>query len=85
MLGRPWCGHREGEEAGDLVTEGNADLDGFGHVFGPVEPVQLVHPSHALAIADNHAYQQAAKQGDVVSLADADDGGVNVIAAALRQ
>lgn len=64
----------EGGETGDVVVEGNVDLDRVGdQVLNGLELVQVVLALDVVAVGDDHAGHETAKRGDTVTLTDADD------------
>lgn len=69
----------EGAETGDVVVEGDVNLDSLGDkVLNVLELVELVLALDVLGIGDDHASHQASKRGNSVALANTEDGGVNV-------
>lgn len=69
----------EGTETGDVVVEGNVDLDGFGHeILNLLELMELVLALDIVAIGGHHTGHQTTERRDAVSLANTEDGGVDV-------
>lgn len=69
----------EGAEPGDVVVEGDVDLDGLrDEILQVSELVQFVLAHDVVAVGDNHAGHQTAERGDAVPLSDAQHGGVDV-------
>lgn len=69
----------EGAESGDVVVEGDVDLDGLGdQVLDILELLQLVLALDVLGVGDHHAGHQATKRGDTVALTDTENGGIDV-------
>lgn len=69
----------EGGETGDVVVEGNVDLDRVGdQVLNGLELVEIVLALDVVAVGDNHAGHETTQRGDTVTLTDTDDRGVNV-------
>ena len=75
----------EGAETGDGVVEGSVDLNSLGdQVLELLELVELVLALDILGAGDNHASHQTTKRGDTVTLADTENGGVDVGGASLE-
>lgn len=69
----------EGAEPGDVVVEGDVDLDGLrDEILQVSELVQFVLAHDVVAVGDNHAGHKTAERGDAVPLSDAQHGGVDV-------
>jgi len=69
----------EGAETGDVVVEGNVDLDGLGDdVLDLLQLLELVLGLDVVAVGDDHAGHQATKRGDTVALTNANNRGVDV-------
>lgn len=69
----------EGAEPGDVVVEGDVDLDGLrDEILQVSELVQFVLAHDVVAVGDNHAGHETAERGDAVPLSDAQHGGVDV-------
>lgn len=69
----------EGGETGDVVVEGDVDLDAVGDkVLDLLELVEVVLALDVVTVGDNHASHETTERGDSVALTDTDDGGVNV-------
>ena len=69
----------EGTETGDVVVEGDVDLDGLGdNVLELLQLLQLVLGLDVVAVGDDHASHETTERGDTVALTDTDDRGVNV-------
>ena len=69
----------EGGETGNVVVEGNVDLDRVGdQVLNGLELVQVVLALDVIAVGDNHAGHQTTQRSDTVALTDTNDRGVNV-------
>ena len=69
----------EGAETSDGVVEGRVDLNSLGdQILKLLELVELVLALDVLGAGDDHASHQATKRGDTVTLADTEDGGVDV-------
>jgi len=69
----------EGGETGNVVVEGNVDLDRVGdEILDGLELVQVVLALDVIAVGDNHAGHQATQRSDTVALTDSDDRGVDV-------
>jgi hypothetical protein len=69
----------EGGKTGDVVVEGNVDLDRVGdQVLNGLELVKVVLALDVFAVGDDHASHQTTQRGDTVTLTDTDDGSVNV-------
>lgn len=64
----------EGGETGDVVVEGDVDLDRVGdQVLNGLELVQVVLALDVVAVGDDHAGHETTERGDTVTLTDADD------------
>lgn len=62
----------KGTEAGDIVVEGNIDLDCTGNeVLNSLQPRQVVLALHVITISHKHACNEAAKWSNAVPLANA--------------
>ena len=69
----------EGTETGDVVVEGNVDLNSFGNeVLDVLDLLQLVLALDVLGVGNHHAGHETTQGGDAVALTDTKDGGVNV-------
>lgn len=69
----------ESAETGNVVVEGDVDLDSVGHeVFERLELVELVLACHILAVCDDHTSHETTKGSDAVALADAKNRGINM-------
>ena len=76
---------RKSAEAGDVVVEGDVDLDRLGNqVLELLELMQLVLALDVLGIGNDHAGHQSAERGDSVSFADSEDAGVDMGGAGLE-
>lgn len=75
----------KGTETGDVVVEGNVDLDSFGdEVLNVLDLLQLVLALDVFGVGDHHTGHQTAKRGDTVALADTEDGGIDVSGTSLE-
>jgi len=64
----------EGGETGDVVVEGDVDLDRVGdQVLNSLELVQVVLALDVVAVGDDHAGHETTERGDTVTLTDTDD------------
>ena len=69
----------EGGETGNVVVEGNVDLDRVGdQVLNGLELVQVVLALDVVAVGDDHAGHQTTQRSDTVALTNANDRGVDV-------
>jgi len=69
----------EGTETGDVVVEGDVDLDGLGdEVLDVLDLLQLVLALDVLRVGNHHAGHQTTERGDTVALADTENGGIDV-------
>lgn len=75
----------EGAETSDGVVEGGVDLNSLGNqVLELLELVELVLALDVLRAGDDHASHQATERGDTVTLADTENGGVDVGGTSLK-
>ena len=66
-------------ESGNVVVEGNVDLDAVGNeILNGLELVEIVLALDVVAVGDNHAGHETTQRGDTVALTDTDDRGVDV-------
>lgn len=64
----------EGGETGNVVVEGDVDLDRVGdQVLNGLELVQVVLALDVVAVGDDHAGHETTERGDTVTLTDSDD------------
>ena len=64
----------EGGETGDVVVEGDVDLDRVGdQVLNGLELVQVVLALDVVAVGDDHAGHETTERGDTIALTDTDD------------
>ena len=76
---------RESAETGDVVVEGNVDLNGLGnHILNLLELVQLVLGGDVVVVGNDHAGHETTERGDTVALTDTNDRGVDVGGASLE-
>lgn len=69
----------EGTETGDVVVEGDVDLDGLGdEVLNVLELLKLVLALDVVAVDSHHTGHQTTQGSDTVTLTNTQDGGVNV-------
>jgi hypothetical protein len=69
----------EGGETGNVVVEGNVDLDRIGdQILNRLELVKIVLALDVIAVGDNHTGHETTEGSDTVTLTDTDDGSVNV-------
>lgn len=69
----------EGTETGDVVVEGNVDLDGLGNkILNLLELLEAVLALDVLGVRDHHAGHQTTERGDTVTLTDSENGGIDV-------
>jgi hypothetical protein len=69
----------KGGETGNVVVEGNVDLDRVGNqILNRLELVEIVLALDVIAVGDNHASHETTERSDAVTLTDTDDGSVNV-------
>ena len=69
----------KGTVSGDVVVEGNIDLDVIGDkIFDILELLQIVLAEDIVAVGNNHARHQTTKRGDSIPLANSEHGSVNV-------
>ena len=69
----------EGRETGDVVVEGNVDLNRVGdQVLNGLELVEVVLALDVIAVGDNHAGHETTKRSDTVALTNTDDRSVDV-------
>ena len=69
----------EGRETGDVVVEGDVDLDRVGdQVLNGLELVEVVLALDVVAVGDNHAGHETTERSDTVTLTDTDDRSVDV-------
>jgi hypothetical protein len=69
----------EGAEAGDVVVEGNVDLDGLSNkILERLQLLELVLGLDVVAVGDDHAGHEATKRSNTVALTNSNDGGVDV-------
>lgn len=64
----------ESTETGDVVVEGDVDLDGLGdEILNLLELVELVSRGDVVVAVDDHAGQETSERGDAVTLADSEN------------
>jgi len=69
----------KGGKTGNVVVEGNVDLDAVGDkVLNGLELVEVVLALDELTVGDNHPGHETTERGDTVPLANTDDRSVNV-------
>jgi hypothetical protein len=75
----------ESAESGDVVVEGNVDLDSLGNqVLKILELVKLVLALDVLGVGDDHAGHESTERSDSVSLTDSENAGVDVGSTSLQ-
>jgi hypothetical protein len=75
----------EGAETGDVVVEGDVDLDEIGNeVLNFLELLDVVLAEDIVAVRNDHASHQTTKRGDAVSLANTEYGGIDVRGSSLQ-
>lgn len=69
----------EGTETGDVVVEGNVDLNSLGNkVLNVLDLLQLVLALDVLGVGNHHTGHETTQGGDTVALTDTKDGGIDV-------
>lgn len=64
----------EGTETGDVVVEGDVDLDGLSDkILNLLELVELVSGGDVVVAVDDHTGQETSERGDTVTLADTEN------------
>lgn len=75
----------KGAEAGDVVVEGNVDLDGLGDkILNFLELVELVLALDVFGVGDDHARHETTERSDTVTLANTKNGGIDVSSTTLK-
>lgn len=75
----------ESTEASDVVVERNVDLNGLRHkVLDLLELVELVLALDILRVRHHHTSHQTTKRGDSITLANTENGGINVSGTGLQ-
>lgn len=70
---------RESTETGNIVVEGNVDLDTFGNqIFNLLELLQVVLAEDIVPVGDNHPSHETTERGNAVALTDTNDRGVDM-------
>lgn len=75
----------EGTETGDVVVEGDVDLNGLGdEVLDLLELLEAVLALDVLGGGDHHTGHQTTERGDTVALTDSENGGIDVSGTSLE-
>jgi hypothetical protein len=75
----------ESAESGDVVVEGDVDLDSLGNqILEILELVELVLALDVLGVGDDHAGHESTERSDSVPLTDSENTGVDVSGTGLQ-
>lgn len=75
----------ESTESGDVVVEGNVNLNSLGdQILNVLELVEVVLAGHILSVGNNHACHQSSKRSNTVSLTNTQHRGIDMSGTSLQ-